>query len=500
MRFKTYIGTHTDLSRLIGEAQHELGPEAVIKTEYFTEGGFFGIGARKMVRVTAGVEEHPGESPFSIVARAIAAVVPAPAPAGSAPAVTESPWHPSGTLAGANGKPVASIPAPILIPTAILAAEDAPLAIAGDVPALPLEDDAPVSLDLESAPMSSGSEAIAVPVEPDQTELAFTNIAPPIATVDLAAPAPPVDAEQAAMILAVLTELKALRGEVDAIRLEHTTSTDTTSAGIAAMSPQVQALYRTMIDRELAPTIARHLVEQVEATLDAADKAASGSVADAVIAAIVKHCLARTVDSGPVMHTSPRVLMLIGPTGVGKTTTLAKLAASFHLVDEQQVALVTADTYRIAAIEQLRTFAQIINLPLEVVFDPNEFRKALGMHGEAQVVLVDTAGRSPKDEVRLAELKRFLEIDYPVETLLVVTATTKAPDLRLILDRFGELGLDGLIITKLDETSAVGPIIQLLWETRLAVKFLANGQNVPDDLVRADESVLLTRLAEQLVR
>lgn len=192
--------------------------------------------------------------------------------------------------------------------------------------------------------------------------------------------------------------------------------------------------------------------------------------------------------------------MLIGPTGVGKTTTLAKLAASFHLVDEQQVALITADTYRIAAIDQLRTFAQIINLPLEVVFDPLEFSKALGLHEQAQVVLVDTAGRSPKDELRLGELRRFLSVEHPVETLLVVTATTKAPDLRLILDRFGALGLDGLIVTKLDETIAIGPIFELLWERQLPVRFLANGQNVPDDLVRGDEASLVRVLAEQLVR
>lgn len=490
MRFKTYIGTHTDLSRLIGEAQHELGPEAVIKTEYFTEGGFFGIGARKMVRVTAGVEEHPGESPFSIVARAIAATVPLQPTPGVAQAVSDSPWHPTSST-GTNGKSHA------LMPTATLAAGDVPVVPASDVPAPLRDEELPVAnggiTPSDTAPLP---ELLVATVNPDQAELPFTTVAPPMAVIEAT---PPVDAGQAAMIQAVLSELQALRGEVEALRHEQIPSTGEPQAALAQFSPQVQSLYRTLIDRELTPTLARHIAGEVESRLDPAAKAAAGPVTEAAISVIVNRCLVPPDAGSPVMQTVPRVLMLIGPTGVGKTTTLAKLAAAFHLVDDKQVALITADTYRIGAIDQLRTFSQIINLPLEVVFDPTEFSKALALNEGVQVVLVDTAGRSPKDELRLTELRRFLEIDHPVETLLVVTATTKAPDLRLILDRFGALGLDGLIVTKLDETVAIGPIIELLWDTQLPVRFLANGQNVPDDLVRADEAGLLHRLAEQLV-
>ena len=169
-------------------------------------------------------------------------------------------------------------------------------------------------------------------------------------------------------------------------------------------------------------------------------------------------------------------------------------------MDDQAVALVTADTYRIAAIEQLRTFAQIINLPLEVVFDSREFSKALAAHGHQDLVLVDTAGRSPRDEEKLAELKRLLEVDHPVETLLVTAATTKLPDLRLILERFRTLGLDGLVVTKLDETQSIGPVLELLWESHLPVRYLTNGQNVPDDLMRGTDTVLTRALAELLFR
>ncbi|MCG3153340.1 MAG: Signal recognition particle receptor FtsY [bacterium] len=490
MRFKTYIGGYKELSRLIADAQHDLGPEVVIKTEYFTEGGFFGIGARNMVRVTAGVEDHPGESPFSLHTRTAPLPSPAAPMPGVAEMVTDSPWHVGhvpGSMNGTNGTatPVAAVtPADPLDVAPVLEAS-APVSHPELAPELPFA--APVQSNVPDVVESEPTESFAPSPEPS----------PVMASEELAATAPvevPVAPADAALAV-VLAELRALRGEFDAIRQ----GSGTPATATPGFAPPVQTLYERLLERELPPSLARVLATDVEQRLGDVTHATGAEIEEAAIATLLAHCRPATPVE-PLTHSTPKVLMLIGPTGVGKTTTLAKLAASFHLVDEQQVALITADTYRIAAIDQLRTFAQIINLPLEVVFDPLEFSKALGLHEQAQVVLVDTAGRSPKDELRLGELKRFLSVEHPVETLLVVTATTKAPDLRLILDRFGALGLDGLIVTKLDETIAIGPILELLWERQLPVRFLANGQNVPDDLVRGDEASLVRVLAEQLVR
>lgn len=434
MRFKNYIGAHTDLTRLIAEARAELGPEAVIKTEYFVEGGFFGIGARKMVRVTAGVEDDPGASPFSPVRSTL--TIP---PVSGAPSTNGH--HPPAVAAPASAPPLSAEPQP------------EPVSATHNTPPAP-----------EPLPAALASPVAGHPV-----------------------------------LETVLDELRQLRADLDS--LKHLPQTASTPSGDSGQGTGFglggTAAYHRLIEQGVSPALARTLVQHAEDDLDPAAREDYAAVVTALTERIVAHCTARPA-SAPLPKTAPRVLMLIGPTGVGKTTTLAKLAAAFHLLDEQQVALVTADTYRIAAIDQLRTFAQIISLPLEVVFDPAEFQAALRLHGEVDVVLVDTAGRSPKDEARLAELKRFLQIEHPVETILVMAATTQPGDLRLIHERFRTAGIDGLIVTKLDESSALGGVLELLWDTHLPLVCLTNGQNVPDDLVRGTPAELVRRLVEQL--
>lgn len=184
----------------------------------------------------------------------------------------------------------------------------------------------------------------------------------------------------------------------------------------------------------------------------------------------------------------PRVICLVGPTGVGKTTTVAKLAATCKLRHARRVGLITSDTYRIAAVEQLRTYAGIIGLPIKVVTSPEEMTRAIAELAAMDVVIVDTAGRSQHDARRLDELKAFIAAAAPDETHLVLASTVGETVLQRTADRFKPLGPDRCILTKLDEAVCTGQIAGLTGRIGLPLSFVTVGQEVPDDIepARAD--------------
>lgn len=180
-----------------------------------------------------------------------------------------------------------------------------------------------------------------------------------------------------------------------------------------------------------------------------------------------------------------RVVVLIGPTGVGKTTTIAKLAANFALVGGRNVGLITVDTYRIAAVEQLKTYAEIIGLPVQVAYSPKELKDGLAKLKDRDLVLIDTAGRSQNNYLHIAELKNYLE-DIKAEIHLVISATTKPSDVDEIIKAFGQLPIDRVIITKLDETNAYGVILHTCERAKAPLAFVTTGQGVPEDIDVAD--------------
>jgi flagellar biosynthesis protein FlhF len=181
---------------------------------------------------------------------------------------------------------------------------------------------------------------------------------------------------------------------------------------------------------------------------------------------------------------------LIGATGVGKTTTLAKIAARFVLEKGVKAALITADTYRISAVEQLKTYSDIIGLPLEIVYSPDELKVAIHKHKDKDLVLIDTAGRSQHNDYQMKELQDFLSVDGRIEKHLVMSATTKERDAEDILEKFSVCKPDRVIFTKTDETGSVGLILNLLSKRDIAVSFLTNGQSVPDDIIPATPAEL----------
>lgn len=180
----------------------------------------------------------------------------------------------------------------------------------------------------------------------------------------------------------------------------------------------------------------------------------------------------------------PRVICLVGPTGVGKTTTIAKLAADAVLRRKQQAALVTFDTYRIAAVDQLRTYGEILGAPVEVVLTPADMRQKIEALQGYDVIFVDSVGRSQQNMMQLSELKAFLEAVGADEIFLTISSTTQYEVMQEIVVNYQAAKPTALIFTKLDEARRLGPVINLLLTTGLPAAYLTNGQDVPDDLLQ----------------
>jgi flagellar biosynthesis protein FlhF len=194
---------------------------------------------------------------------------------------------------------------------------------------------------------------------------------------------------------------------------------------------------------------------------------------------------------------NPRIIALAGPTGVGKTTTLAKLAATANLLDKQRVGLISADTYRIAAIDQLKTFAGILDIPVKIVFSPAEMREALNDYSGMDRIFIDTAGRSPNNDERLEELRELMEAHEDVACHLVISATTRPKDMHMICERFRPSKFSRFIFTKIDETDCIGPLLALMYAEGLPASYLTNGQSVPDDIVLGEESDLISLIVRR---
>ncbi len=193
-----------------------------------------------------------------------------------------------------------------------------------------------------------------------------------------------------------------------------------------------------------------------------------------------------------------KIMMLVGPTGVGKTTTLAKLAARYALLSYRyKVGVITLDTYRIGAVEQLFQYAQMMKLPFEDVIDEDDFKRALDNLSYCDIVLIDTVGSSQHDKQKIEKLASFLQNSHhQIHVNLVLSASAKYQDLQDAYDSFSFLNLDTLIFTKFDETSGFGNIFSLIYDTQKPVSYFSTGQEVPDDLKIASSDFLISCLFE----
>jgi flagellar biosynthesis protein FlhF len=178
----------------------------------------------------------------------------------------------------------------------------------------------------------------------------------------------------------------------------------------------------------------------------------------------------------------PTVIALVGPTGVGKTTTIAKLAANMKIREGRSVGLITIDTYRIAAVEQLKTYAQIMKIPVVSVLTPADIHAALDQMSRLDVILIDTAGRSQRDDLRIAELAEFMNAAAPQQVHLVLSSTSGEQTIREAIKKFASVGAKHVIFTKLDEAVGFGVLLNVLRTAGVRLSYLTTGQSVPDDI------------------
>lgn len=458
------------MAECLAEVKKDLGPEAVIlRTRTLRAGGVLGIASKPLVEITASAA-MPETGALSLEQRRRRA-------------------------RAAAGEDLAATP-PDPAPDREFNAAVATLDRLAEPRPGPREDRTPPAPRRVAAPRPVAPVEVAPPApayRPPKVSQAGSRLE--ATTVTLRPQGP--DAQAA--LEAELHSIRRLVGQV--LQTTRSTAVHLTRSGArdAALAtgglPDALFNYYTgMLDNAVPAEIADDIANQARSELSPAELADPQIVRQTLLRALAERI--RTAPSIKMPRTGEpaRAVAFVGPTGVGKTTTIAKLAATLKLRHGRRVGLITADTYRIAAVEQLRTYAGIIGLPVKVALTPAEMAQARDSFADCDLILIDTAGRSPGDEARLGELAGFLEAAAPDETHLVLAASSADRALARAADRFGRLGPDRLLLTKLDETEGLGVILAACHETQLPIAYVSTGQEVPDDFEPANAD-RLARLA-----
>lgn len=283
-------------------------------------------------------------------------------------------------------------------------------------------------------------------------------------------------------------------------RPAESTRASAAQRGGSSRPERLESLYANLLSQDIGNDLADAIVTDLHASLTPEELASDHAVRSAAmqrIAALLPPCTASgslepDEAGGWRREGRPLTVAFIGPTGVGKTTTVAKIAASLKLRYGARVGLVTCDTYRIAAVDQLRTYAEIIGLPLEIVLSPGQMRQSRQRLNELDVILIDTAGRSQNDADRLGELAAMVKAAEPHETHLVLSSTAHEKVLMREAQAFSTVGVDRIVLTKLDEAVGLGAVLRVLRQVGRGVSYLTTGQEVPQHI----EAARPARLAE----
>lgn len=256
--------------------------------------------------------------------------------------------------------------------------------------------------------------------------------------------------------------------------------------------PQIcQLLYNNLLNNEVDQDIARNIIDQVQ------KKSNARSVNDAslVMQSVITSMLGKAEPISFRQDGKPTVILFVGPTGVGKTTTLAKLAATFMLSNNKKVGFITADTYRIAAVDQLKTYAEILGIPLSIAYSVPEISKEIQKYSDKDVIFIDTAGCSHRDKHKFEELKALVKACNADYVFLVLSTTVSSKNCKDIINNYSFIPDYKLIFTKLDETPVYGSILNAKCFANKSLSYVTIGQNVPDDI----EITNIDRLSKNLL-
>jgi flagellar biosynthesis protein FlhF len=516
MNLKTFRAP--SMAQALAEVKKDLGSDAVIlHTRAYKAGGVMGMGAKSVVEITAADSVPPA------VANDVATAARNPAATQRARTLTAVGPRPKTRVVDPHADPHADARADAHDAAASQSDQFSP-ATFGVVARASTPDttESPESPDVvvprrgtslttsrASTPASSRASSPAPSPTPDARAPQSTSNTTASSTGPSTSPSAsslatrvdfaPVSPAAVESLRGELAAIKSLVGQV--LRCTHAAALPlgrSTSTSALAGAPILAGgtLPENLLTQYLALQTAGVPIDLAESVIGAVrDELDPSELADpSVVAHAAQRHLARALPVvggwSPVARAAadapPRVIALVGPTGVGKTTTVAKLAATLKLRQNRRVALITSDTYRIAAVDQLRTYATIIGLPLKVAMTPDDVADAVASFRGFDAIILDTAGRSQHDRTRLSELRALVDAARPDETHLVLAASTAEPVLLKTLDRFSVMAPDRLIISKLDEAVSGGVIAALARAAGLPISYITTGQEVPDHIEPAD--------------
>ena len=497
------------LKEAMANVKSELGVDAVIlHTNKIKKGGILGFHAKEIVEVIAAIEDEPvlkEEKPAMDTGAASEAVLQAAAAArASRNPIPEPQSQPAGNFTPRNMVSQYQTAGTIEAISHAMA-QNTPSPTFGEV----LASVNRVQEQVESGESASGT----LPQQLSDQPVANEQVVPvqPAVDVNSGVEQPVVKEEPAEPMKAVAESLTQDRDTETAS--EDSTDLDVKEQEILDLQNQLEEMKSMLVEMSRnkgeaggipnlqrameEQGISQHVLEDMISKLNGTEILAPQNSLKAMKALEKYIRKAIRIANGITLYSDkPKIVALIGPTGVGKTTTLAKIAAKFVLEEGAKVALITADTYRISAVEQLKTYSDILGLPLEIVYNSQALQEAIEKHRDKQLILLDTAGRSQYNTYQMKELSELLNIDADIEKHLVMSATTKTGDGLELLDNFSLCKPDRVIFTKVDETKTHGIILNILHRRKAALSYLTNGQSVPDDI----EPASIEKLAELLLR
>ncbi|MBI4384057.1 MAG: flagellar biosynthesis protein FlhF [Nitrospinae bacterium] len=278
--------------------------------------------------------------------------------------------------------------------------------------------------------------------------------------------------------------------ELDLRSLVATLLTQTDRARSMGLKDRQLKLFQTLVDSGVNERMASKMFERINSENGLDERSGPGGDKNSAIEMMRRVLLCK--GGIEMEEKSPKMAALVGPTGAGKTTTIAKLAAHFSLLDKKKVALISLDTYRIGAFEQLRLYGEIMRVPAEMASGAADFRSLVRKHADKDLILVDTTGRSHKDPAYSGRLKEIFDAaGTKVETHLVLSATSQEKIFEESVRQFSPLAIDRVLFTKLDEGMSFGPLFNFSLKTRIPFSYFTTGQRVPEDIEVADREKVI---------